>query len=409
MKFVVEEASITNIQLMKPRTKLGYVLPPKPASPSKLEALQNQVIAQVKNKYNANVLGDMMVLLEGGDQQDQLQKIRETLKSESRAKAMVTEVNEKKEFWDKRVRELSDTSKIKEIDLTFQSVKNEKNFLEQAKSVKKLTDLLKEVEGQYREIEESTKTLQNEVKVLSNYPRELQSLVNEDINSLKQRFSIPQIDFKEMAMHLFAGDFAEYIAKARKYQSIAEQYLPEKKSEENIVIPPKRSEGKNYEFPITSGYPLFWLKRAAISSKGTPDSYSGQVSGELTNLTTSPKQIRRPVVLDIRGDFPTAKIMGVKTVLTADLTKPISNYSGLMQVNSFKVPEKIFVNDNNIKFGFQNADASSTITVKIEADKVNMDWTSALTKPQFVVETNNKVAKEILSNVVNNIPVINIS
>jgi uncharacterized protein (TIGR03545 family) len=409
MKFVVKEASITNIQLMKPRSRPGYVLPPKPASPSKIEALQNQVIAQVKNKYSANILGDMMVLLEGGDYQDQLQKIRETLKSENRAKEMVSDVNAKKEFWDKKVKELSDTSKIKEIDSTIQAVRSEKNVLEQAKSVKKLTDLLKDVEGQYREIEKSSKTLQSEVKALSNYPKELQNLVNEDVASLKQRLSVPQIDFKDMAMHLFAGDFAEYIAKARKYQSLAEQYLPEKKKEENVVIPPKRSEGKNYQFPITTGYPLFWLKRAAISSKGTAESYSGQVSGELTNVTTSPKQIKKPIRLELKGDFPASNIMGVSLVLGADLTQEVSSYTSLLQVNSFNVPEKMFVNDNKLKFGFQKANASTTLSARLEGDQVKMKWISAITKPQFLVETSNKIAKEILSNVVNNIPVINIS
>lgn len=409
MKFVVEEASITNIQLMKPRSKPGYILPPKPASPSKLEALQDQVIAQVKNKYSANILGDMMVLLEGGDYQDQLQTIRETLKSEARAKEMVSDVNAKKEFWDKKVKELADTSKIKEIDSTIQAVRGEKNILEQAKSIKKLTDLLKDVEGQYREIEKSSKTLQSEVKALTNYPKELQSLVNEDVASLKQRFSVPHIDFKEMAMHLFAGDFAGYIAKARKYQSLAEQYLPEKKKEENVVIPPKRSEGKNYQFPVTTGYPLFWLKRAAISSKGTADSYSGQVSGELTNVTTSPKQIMKPIILELNGDFPASSIMGVKMVLTADLTKAVSSYFTLLQVNSFSVPEKMFVNDDKLKFGFQKASASTTLSAKLQGEEVEMKWASAITKPQFLVETSNKVAKEILSNVVNNIPVINVS
>lgn len=409
MKFVVKDASINNIQLMKPRSRPGYVLPPKPASPSKLETLQNQVISQVKNKYSANILGDMMSLLEGEDYQDQLQKIRETIKSEARVKSMVIEVDTKKKFWDKKVQELSDTTKIKEIDSTIKSVRSEKNALEQAKNIKKLTDLLKDVERQYRDIEQSSKSLQNEVRALANYPKELQVLVNEDIASLKQRFSVPQVDFKDMALHLFAGDFAEYIAKARKYQSLAEQYLPEKKKEENVVIPPKRSEGKNYPFPVNTGYPLFWLKRASISSKGTSDSYSGQVSGELTNVTTSPKQIMKPIALELKGDFPSSNIMGVNIVFTADLSRPVSSYRTLLRVNSFKVPEKIFINDNKLKFGFKDATASSTLSTKLEADQVEMKWDSALLKPQFLVETSNKITKEILSNVVNNIPVINIS
>lgn len=409
MKFVVDDASINNIQLAKPRTSPGRVLPPQPASPSKIEALQNQVMAQVKNKYGANMLGDVLAILEGGDYKDQIQKIRETLKSETRVKTMITDVNSKKEFWDGKVKELSDTSKLKEIETTIAAVRSEKNFLEQAKGAKKLNDLLKDVQKQYKEIEKSSKTLQAEVKAVSNYPKELQALVNEDIASLKDRFQVPKIDFKDMAMHLFAGEFATYIAKARKYQAMAKQYIPEKKEQKDVVIPPKRSEGKNYQFPVTAGYPLFWLKRAAISSKGTADSYSGQVSGELTNVTTSPKQIKKPIVLDMRGDFPTAKIMGVKALFTADFTRDVGRQSALIQVNSFAVPEKLFVNDEKMKFGFKNAIGTTTISAALEDEQVKMNWNSALTKPQFLVETSNKLAKEMLGNILNNIPVININ
>jgi uncharacterized protein (TIGR03545 family) len=409
MKFVVTEASINNIMLSSPRSKPGHVLPPKPASPSKLEAIQHQVMAQVKNRYGGNVLGDALALLEGGDYKDQLQEIRETLKSEARIKSMVEDVNSKKDFWDKRVKELSDTSKIKEIEKSFATVRTEKNVLQQAQGVKKLSDLLGDVQKQYKEIEKSSKQLQSEVKAITRYPQEIQELVNQDITTLKSRFAIPQVDFKDMAMHLFAGQFAEYIAKARKYQAVAEQYLPEKKAQENEVIPPKRAEGKFYQFPITTGYPLFWLKKAAISSKGTKDSYSGQVSGELTNVTTSPSQIGRPVVLDLKGDFPASNINGVRAVFTADFTQTIGKQSAMIQVNSFKVPERLFVNDQKLKFGFLSAIGSTTFTANLQEQQLKMNWSSALTKPQFLVETSNKLAKEMLTNIVNGIPVITIN
>lgn len=406
-KFVVEEASINNIQLMSKRKSPGYVLPPAPAKPSKMEALQAQVINQVKNKYGGNVLGDVIALLEGGDPKEQLEKIRGELKSEARIKAMAADVNSKKEFWDGKIKELSDTSKLKAIETQIAAVRGEKNFLKQAEGVKKLSDLLKDVQKQAKEIEKSSKQLQSEVKTLATYPKEVEKLVKEDVDSLKNRFQIPKIDFKDMAMHLFAGEFADKIAQARKYQALADQYLPEKKEKE-VVIPPKRSEGKSYQFPVTTGYPLFWLKKAAISSKGTADSYSGNVSGTLSDVTSHPKQIGKPVVLDLRGDFPASQIMGVKAVLTADFSRDIGRQSALIQVNSFGVPEKMFVNDKNLKFGFLSANGSSTINASLEGENVTMSWISALSQPKFLVETKNKIAREILTNVVNSIPVINL-
>jgi uncharacterized protein (TIGR03545 family) len=409
MKFVVEDASISNIQLLKPRKHPGYVLPPKPASPSKIESLQNEVYAQVKNKYGANVLGNVVSLLQGGDYKDQIEQIRGTLKSETRAKEMVADVQGKREVWDKKIKEVSDTSKLKEVEQQVNTISKEKNALKQAQGIKQLTDLLKDVQKKYKEVETASNQLQNEVKAVTQYPNELQKLVNEDVNALKDRFKIPKIDFKDMAMHLFAGEFAGYIAKARKYQAIAKEYLPEKKKEKEEVIPPKRSAGHNYQFPVTTGYPLFWLKRAAISSKGTADSYSGDVSGELTNVTTAPAQIGKPMVLDLNGDFPAVKVHGVRALFTVDHTRPVGKQSALIQVNSFQVPEKMFTEDKNLKFGFLNAIGASTIKATLEQEHINMSWTSALTKPQFLVETESKIAKELITKVVNNIPVIHIN
>lgn len=409
MKFVVEDASINNIQIMKPRRSPGHVLPPKPASPSKMEEIQDQVLAQVKNKYGGNVLGDLVTLLEGGDYQDKIQEIRGSLKSEARVQSMISDVNTKKEFWDEKIKQLSDTSKLKEAENTLNAIKAEKNFVKQAQGMKQLTDLIGDIQKQYKEIEKSSKQLQTEVKALANYPKELQTLVQEDINSLKNRFQVPKIDVKDMAMNLFAGQFAGHIVKARKYQAMAEQYLPEKKKDENEVIPPKRSEGKYYQFPITTGYPLFWLKRAAISSKGTADSYSGQLTGELTNVTTSPKLVGKPIVLNLGGDFPAQKVMGVKAILTADFRDDIGKQSALLQVSSFAVPERLFTDSDKMKFGIKNAIGSTSISASLQENQIKMDWSSALTKPQFLVETSNKIAREMLTNIVNNIPVITIN
>jgi uncharacterized protein (TIGR03545 family) len=407
MKFVVQEASITNIQISKPRKTPGKVLPPEPAKPSKLTEIQNQVLNQVKNKYSSNMLGDTLALLEGGDYRDQLEKIRDTLKSEARIKQMTSEVESKKDFWDKKIKELGDTSRLKQIESEVQVISREKDLLKQAQGAQKLADLLKEVDKQYKEIQSASKQLQSEVKAVAQYPKEIQSLVDQDIAALKNRFSIPEIDFKDMAMHLFAGQFVEYIAKARKYQELAKQYIPEKKDQEKI-IPPKRSEGKTYQFPITNSYPLFWLKKAAISSTGTADSFSGNVSGELTNVTTDPKFVKIPLILDIKGDFPAAEILGVRSLVTIDHTKTIARQSLLLQVNSFQVPEKLFVDDSKLKFGFLNAIGSTTFNASLTEGKIEIDWSSALTKPQFLVETSNKIAKEMLASVLNGIPLINI-
>ncbi|MBY0516712.1 MAG: TIGR03545 family protein [Bacteriovoracaceae bacterium] len=408
MKFVVDDASINQIQVYSPRKTPGRVLPPEPASPSKLDEYQKEVLDQVKNEYAQNMLGDLASLLEGADPKDQLEKLRGELKSEARIKEMIADVNSKQSAWKSEVTRLSDTTKLKSIEKQVQSIKAEKNILKQAQGAKDLADLLKQVQKQAQEVQTAGKKLEGEVQSIAAYPKEVQNLVKDDIANLKGHFKIPQIDVKDMAMALFSKEFGQYIAKARKYQALAKQYLPEKKEREE-VLPQKRATGKTYEFPITKSYPLFWLKRAAISSKGTKDSYSGNVSGELTNVTTSPKWVKKPIVLDVRGDFPAVGVHGMKAVMTADFTRSTPRQMLDMKVNAFDIPEKMFSKSEQLKFGFTKATGSTALTATMESGEVKMSWNGTISKPVWFVEAKSKLAQELLTGITDGIPVVYIN
>ncbi len=408
MKFVVEDASINDIRALSPRKTPGRVLPPSPATPSKMEALQKEVMAQVKADYAQNMLGDLIAILEGADPKDQLEKIRGELKSEKRVLAMVEDVKGKSAKWEAESKRLTDTSKVKEIEADIRAIKAEKNFLKQTQMAKDVNDKFKEVQKQAKELQAAGKKLEGEIHAVASYPSELQTLVQEDLSSLKSRFQIPQFNVKDLAMGLFAKEFGSYLAKARKYQALAKQYLPEKKEREEVV-PPPREVGKTFEFPITVSYPLFWLKRAAISSKGTTDSYTGDVTGELTNVSTSPKWVKSPIVLDLRGNFPTAGMAGVQAKVSADFAKQPHSQSVDLKVGSFAIPERMFSDTDKLRFGIKGATGASTLHATLKAGGVDMRWNGTIAKPQWLVEAKNNLAQEILSGVVEGIPVVTIS
>jgi (p)ppGpp synthase/HD superfamily hydrolase len=80
----------------------------------------------------------------------------------------------------------------------------------------------------------------------------------------------------------------------------------------------------------------------------------------------------------------------------------------LIKVGSFVVPEKMFVNDEKLKFGFQNAIGSSSIEAKLKQDQISMTWSSVLKQPKFIVESKTKLAQEILTNIMNGISAISV-
>jgi uncharacterized protein (TIGR03545 family) len=408
MKFVVEEASINQIKIHSKRSSAGYIVPPKPATPSKIDQIQSEVVGQVKADFAQNMLGDVISLLEGTDLNQQVGQIREQLKSEARLNEMIQEIETKKTQWDADVTKLTDTSKIKEAEKMIQEIKAIKDPIKKVQQIGALSKVLNEIKAQTKEIKSKSKVLESEIKAVTKYPKEIESIVQDDISSLKNRFKIPQIDLKDMAMALFAKEMGDYLSDARKYQALAKQYLPEK-SEREEIVPSPRSEGETIEFPITKSYPIFWLKKAAISSKGTADSFSGELSGELTNLTTSPKWVKKPTVLDVQGDFPGQNVFGVKAIVTADFTKDVSEQMLNLTVNSFLIPEKLFSTSESLVFGLKNAKGSSNVVAKMREGFVNLNWNGTISRPEWIVDTKSKAAKELLTGIVDGIPVVYIN
>ncbi|MFA7613605.1 MAG: TIGR03545 family protein [Candidatus Caldatribacteriota bacterium] len=410
MKFVVDDASIEDIMLMSKRSRPGKVLPPSPAKPSKTEALQAELVSQVQSKYQGNVLENLITFLDGSSVDDQIKEIRGTLKSEARINEMIKDIDSRKNYWDQEIKKISDDTIVKNIEKKIQSLKNEKNDLKKISMVKEIAEDIKKVDQKVKDVKDKSDQLQNEVKQFANFPKEVEKLVKEDTESLKNRFSIPDLDFKDLALNLFAKDFVKYLANFRKYSEVAKQYLPEKKevSEEEKVVPPKRSEGKTYHFPVTTGYPLVWLKHASISSKGTEGSYVGDVQGKLTDVTTDPKLINKAAILDITGNFPTINLLGVKALyaLHHHIEDPFQEI--FMQVNEFKLFEKLFVNEKDKKFGISEAKGTSTIKARIQNNTVDMSLLSHFSEPRYLVDLNTKSGTQILTRILNNIPLISL-
>lgn len=408
-KFVVEDASILTIQMDTKRARPGKVIPPPPPSDNSMMAkLQNQIISQAKDRFKDNVLGDVIALAEGVNYQDQIEKLRDQLKTEARINEMLVEVNTKKEYWDGEIKRLSDTSVVEEIQKEYKGIEQEKNFVEQAKKVPVLIKLAEKAKKQVEDIQKSAKTLQGEVQKITTYPKEVETLVKEDVASLQGHFKIPKLDFSDFSSMLFGTDLMNYVVQAKKYQAIAKQYMPEKKKEEDKVIPPPREIGKTYTFPITKGYPLFWLKNAGISSKSTEGEFAGDFSGNLTNVTTSPKVVGIPTVLDLKGDLKAKKISGVQLKVTLDHTKMKPKQMLEMRVGSFPIPEKMLSNSPDFTFGLKESTAKVDFSATLYDESMDIRWLNTLNNPNYVVESKNKVIKEVITNVVNGIPVVNL-
>lgn len=413
-KFVVDDASIENIQALVPRKSPGYVVPPSPPSkgPSALEEIEDGVIDQTKSQFNNNVLGDVATVLEGTDPEAQLKNIQAQLKSDVRIKELEKELKEKEKLWKERLENLPQAKEFEELaerakKLNFKS----KNPLEVAAAIKDADKIIKEADAKIKYFEKTSKALKGDVNTFQDTVKELEKLAQEDLKDLQTRLKIPNLDVGEFSAGLFARMFQTKLASIRKYMEVGRQYMPPEKSAEEKqaeIIPPQRGEGKNYKFPITKGYPLFWLKHAKISSEPSASEYSGSLSGEIKDVTSDPVYLGRPTLAFFEGDFPKQQIMDVKAKITIDHTTQRPYEKLEAQVGSYPLSKLTLSDSKDVQLAINKAEGGLALTALLKDQALEVVAVNNFKNIGFDLDAKSRTVKEILGNVLSGIPMVTV-
>jgi uncharacterized protein (TIGR03545 family) len=412
-KFVVEEASILDIQAFTPRKSPGFVLPPPPPEGSLIGKVQAEVVAQTRQKMNDNFLGDIASVLGGVDPKDQLKNIQAELKSTLQAEKLEKELTAKKAEWEKRIKEMPRPEEIKALEAKVKALDlKTKNPIELAKNLKQANEILGEAKAKVEQVNQGQKDLTGDITNYTKAVADLEKLAAQDVADLQKRLQIPSINPKEFSTQLFLAQLEGRLVSLRKYVALARRYLPPKKTAEEkaaeraeAILPPARGEGVNFAFPVTTGYPLFWLKKGAISSELTQSEWAGKVAGAITDLTTDPVQLGRPLKVVLNGDFPKQQVLGVEMRAVIDHTTENPRENVLVKVGSFPLVEQLFSNSESVKFGLKNAVAAGSLEGALAGEALTVGVRSRFEKMNFLVEAKNSQVQQILGSVVQGIPV----
>lgn len=423
-KIAIDDASVLDIQAWTPRKSPGWVAPPPPpAAPGSgvLAQAESQVLKQTQAQYNGNFLGDIAGVVGGASPQAQLQDIRGSLKAEQRADELSKELTAKQAEWQKRIKELPSQKDIDDIAAKIKALDLKGgNPLQMAGKLKQAKDLVDQATGKVKQVEQAQSQLQSDIATYSKASADLEKLAQEDVSDLQKRLKLPSIDPKEFSTQLFLSMIEKKLTGVRKYIEIARKYMPKKptpaeraaaaekarKEKEAELVPHARGEGHTYHFPITKGYPLFWLKKAAISSEVTQSDWAGKVAGEILDVTTSPSQLGRPTKLHLAGDFPKQKIAGLDLLATLDHTGDTAKESIQARVASFPVANQMFADSPGVKLGLKEAVASASMNAALQDMALKINIGSKFDKPVFDFDAQNGSVKEILGAVLKGIPAI---
>jgi uncharacterized protein (TIGR03545 family) len=427
VKFVVNEAVVEQIEFGKKRARPGRVLPPPPPEPedkgpSKLEQeaekLKTAALEKTQEKYSDNVLGDIAGLLGGAKADVTLDNFKEGLISKKMADKLEQELTNKQKQWNEKFKALPHAKEFQALIDRLGKVKtsNFKSPQELSDSLKEIDLIFKEGDAKYKLIQTAKTDLDADLKSTQDSYHQFEIQVKEDIKSIEKHFKIPQIDAKSLTLSLFKKYFDPYLAKINRYQALAKKYLPpnlmkkDKPNETDISLQPHpREKGITYEFGRLNSYPMFWVKKIAVSSQAGVSPESGNVRGEILDLTSQQALVGRPTVANFTGDFPGAGINAFQTKLTFDNRKNPSDTDLVFKIGSYTVDSRPLVQSNDVNILMVKAKGGLDINANLKGLRnITLNLNNRFSEVNYDIKAKDSNVQDVLKGVFNGLPSIDI-
>lgn len=413
-KIVIEEASVLNIQALSPRKRPGRIIPKEEtATENKMvQEVEEKALDELKESYNKNILGDVANVLGGEDPSKQIDKMTADLKSEKRIKEIEAELKKKEKEWKERFAKLPQKKEVDALIARAKAIKLEGNPLQVAQGLKEVDSVLKEADRIQKTYSKAHNDLNGDYKKIEGDVGNIDKIIEKDIADLQKRLKIPSLNVADFSKGLFGRLFLDKLGSYAKYANMAKEYMPppkdERTPEEKIQVH-VREKGRDIPFKVTTGYPLFWLKKAKISSQPTDSQYSGKIEGLLQNATSDPKFLGKPFTAHITGDFPHQKVMGLNMLVTLDHTKIPAKETLQMKIASFPVSRMALSESSDVTYAFDEAQGSSVISGTLIENKINMKMNNKYSNIKYDIKASSKDLKDVLLAVAKDIPVVTLN
>jgi uncharacterized protein (TIGR03545 family) len=433
-RFIVNEMTVENIAIETPRKRPGKVKPPEPPK-SESHALEKALekgkevgesaAQNVAGQDPSSIFSDVSALMSGG-QEAQLTEIEKNLPSKQLLDAFQKDLDSKTKKWNEKIKSLPQGSEIDALNVRLAKIKtsNFKNPQEVLDSVKQFNDVINDANSKFQVLSTANADFNKDLAETQNSLNQVNAQINKDVSGLEQRLHLPKIDAKSLSYALLHQYLGPTLAQIKRYKSLAEKYLPgsivnklELKSDPSksspapdlSLQPRPREHGVTYEFGRAKAYPLFWVRRISISSKGNQPPY-GEMQGEITDISSNQLLTERPTVFNFHGNFPTQGYQGVSGQVSLDTRQAESLADFNLTVNQYGVEHRPLLDSKDVKIDFQKADGDFKIQGRLNNfETLQMSLHSSLRESTFDISTSNDNLKEILKKSFADLSIVTIS
>ena len=416
LKLVVEEIAVEGVQFMSKRGHVGKVAPPPPPSdedgPGFAAQLQDKALNKLESDNKSNVLGDVAEFMKTGKFDDQIKNLEGQMASKKLLEAMNTKWTTKKTEWDAKIKALPSGKEMNTLKDRFGKVKTKdfKTPQELEASLKEIDSIVKEVDAKNKQVQDVKTQLDADLKGLDQDYKNLDAQIKTDVATLKSKFKIPKIDAASFAKALFMDYLTPITQKVDRYKRLAEKYLPPKYAKmvngqkgpaekpDDSIQPHERAKGITYEFPVTNGYPLFWIQKVKISSTSNARADYGDFKGVISDISSNQRQVGRPTTLDIKGDFKSMNVSGIKLYAELNNTKPASVVKFTMGVASYMLNNLNLMQSKDGEISIPSSNTSVLASGEIvDFKQYDMKLKNQFNNVDFKVATPDKTINDVLT------------
>ena len=174
-----------------------------------------------------------------------------------------------------------------------------------AKKVNELKTLKKEFDDVLAELNNAKKDVSATIDVT----KQIKNTITNDVNMICEKISIPTLNTKNISQMLFGTKWVNRVEKVLYYISIIKQYIPEGSDEEEVKEVKQRALGRDIIFREKL-YPslLISLMKVTGTTAKTKEEVGIDFSGLIKNISSSPKLVGAPIILELAGNNSTQKL-----------------------------------------------------------------------------------------------------
>ncbi len=177
-----------------------------------------------------------------------------------------------------------------------------------SKTAKKVSEL-KAIKKEFDDILAELNNAKKDVSATIDVTKQIKNTITNDVNMICEKISIPTLNTKNISQMLFGTKWVNRVEKVLYYISIIKQYIPEGSDEEEVKEVKQRALGRDIIFREKL-YPslLISLMKVTGTTAKTKEEVGIDFSGLIKNISSSPKLVGAPIILELAGNNSTQKL-----------------------------------------------------------------------------------------------------